>query len=148
MDFLFLELRFFHCGTAPGHGDFPGKRIFPGYHKPDGRFVAADNGEGVFLLPLRLEKLLGEYMEVQGNPGLGEFLNHRMVEFSPDAEVLHFFGKSFDLLPIFRVAHEHAAGEADDISLNVLRGDSFRNLDKAQAADKSVQQLYFAGELA
>ncbi len=86
-------------------------------------------------------------MEVQGNTGIGQFLQDGGVEAAPSAKIGDFLLQLLDLHGVVGVAHEHAAREAHDVSVDELRDRALGDIGLPETGDEAVQKLDFCLEV-
>ena len=81
-------------------------------------------------------------MEVDGNAGVGKLLQALGIEFSPDLQAVNLLLEILNGLGIIGIAHEHAAGQADDVTVDGLGLDALRQVDFLQTADQAGDEIH------
>ena len=81
-------------------------------------------------------------MEVQGNAGFFQLLGGFQVVLPPDAQVFDGLFQGLHLYLVIVIAHEHTAGQADDVSVDEFRLHVFGEHNLLQALDKAVGKIH------
>ena len=144
--FLF-KLLFLYLNAGGRGGNLSGKGVGTGHHKQRVGLVFGDDREGVFLRPLLLEGFCGQFVEVHGNTGIGQLLQNGSVKLPPLPKIGDFLLQLLDFLGVVGVAHEHAAREAHDVSVNELRNRAVGDIGLPETGDEIVQELDFRLEV-
>ena len=139
--FLF-EFLFFGGDIGLRRTDLAGEGLASGHDEPGLFLVRPDDGKRILFGPFRLELLGRKHVEVDGNPRVGKLLQALGIELAPDLQVVDLFLQVLNGLRIIGITHEHAAGEADDVTVDGLGLDALRQLDLLQAADQAGDEIH------
>ena len=144
----FLKLGFRLSGAARRNGGLAGQVVFSGHHEVHAFLAAGNDLQGVVVLPLRLELLRRQDMEVQCDARVGEFPDQGRVEGPPVPQGIRFRAERRNFRLDVGIVHERAAREPLQVLLGV--GDGLRPLrefDLADALDESLDEIDLAGQL-
>ena len=81
-------------------------------------------------------------MEVNGNTGFFQLFYGFHVIVTPATKLVNFLLQFPDIFLVVGVTHEHAAGEANDVSIDGFRPGAFRDNGLGQSLNEAIDQFY------